>query len=109
VYACDFFVGSEWRLGNLLQSSLVSMMNSDKQREFGKLKADLHKDCRVCEWRELCRGGCTKDRLRNPMSGNLNQFCGAFRIFFPHAEGRLRRLADDWRKKQEGARYAPNL
>jgi uncharacterized protein len=103
VFPCDFFVGQEWKLGSLLQSPLVSLVNSEKQKEFGKLKASLHENCRVCEWRELCRGGCTKDRLRDPVSHNLNHLCGAFRIFFPHADKHLRRLADDWKKNQAGA------
>jgi len=109
VYACDFFVEPEWNLGNLLTTSLVSLANSVKQRQFGRLKSELPADCQACEWRELCRGGCTKDRRRDPTSGNLNHFCSAFRIFFPHADKHLRRLAGDWKRRQEGARYAPGL
>jgi uncharacterized protein len=103
VYTCDFFVEPKWKLGNLLTTPLISLANFAKQKEFGKLKADLHGDCRVCDWKELCRGGCIKDRLRDLASNNLNHFCGAFKIFFPYADRRLRRLADDWRKNQPRA------
>jgi len=101
VYACDFFVEPEWKIGNLRETPLVLLMNSERQRQFGLLKADLHEVCRTCQWRELCRGGCIKDRLRSPMSANLNHFCVAFKMFFPYADARLRGLADDWKRKQE--------
>ncbi|TAL34763.1 MAG: anaerobic sulfatase maturase [Spirochaetes bacterium] len=96
VYACDFFVEPAWRLGNLLDTPLTDLLNSDRQREFGAMKRDLHADCLPCAWKELCRGGCTKDRLRDSPDGGLNHFCAAFRIFFPHADPHLRRLADEW-------------
>jgi uncharacterized protein len=108
VYACDFFVEPEWRLGNLRETPIVSMMNSVRQKEFGRLKAALHRDCLICEWKELCRGGCTKDRLRCTVDGNLNHLCSGFKMFFPHADVQLRRLADDWKKKQDYVN-SPNL
>jgi uncharacterized protein len=55
VYACDFFVEPEWKLGNLLATPLPTLFNSPKQTNFGQLKADLPTDCRTCEWNPMPR------------------------------------------------------
>jgi uncharacterized protein len=99
VYACDFFVEPEWKLGNLLDTPLEVMMNSPRQNEFGKQKARLPQDCVGCQWKAHCRGGCTKDRLRDPIGGGRNHFCEAYQIFFPYADSRLRDLAETWKRK----------
>ena len=100
VYACDFFVEPEWKLGNLLETPLEALLNSSRQVEFGQHKASLPQDCLICEWKTLCRGGCTKDRLRDPMSGGRNHFCEAYRLFFPYADARIQHLVEDWKRKQ---------
>ncbi len=97
VFACDFFVEPEWKLGNVMQGKLVHMLNSARQRGFGARKADLPEDCRRCAWLALCRGGCPKDRLRDPSDRGLNHFCAGFKIFFEHADARLRSLAVEWK------------
>jgi uncharacterized protein len=102
VYACDFFVEPIWKLGNLCQAPFVSLLNSPRQKEFGRLKADLDGECLACAWKEICRGGCTKDRIRDPAGNNRNHLCSAFKAFFPHADARFRRLAEDWKRKQDG-------
>ncbi|HSQ27459.1 MAG TPA: anaerobic sulfatase maturase [Anaerolineales bacterium] len=103
VYACDFFVEKQWKLGNLLENPLPALLNAPKQAAFGRLKADLPKICLDCEWRPQCRGGCTKDRLRDPMSDGRNHFCQAYKLFFPYADSRLRRLVEKWKRKQSYA------
>jgi uncharacterized protein len=97
VYACDFFVEPDWKLGNVLTGKLSHMLNSARQTYFGRLKADLPAACRACEWLWLCRGGCTKDRLRDPRDAGLNHFCRGFRMFFAHADPPFRALAADWK------------
>lgn len=98
VYSCDFFVEGPWKLGNVLSGRLDHMLNSAKQREFGRQKAALPKKCRSCRWLAFCRGGCPKDRLRDPRDRGLNHFCRAYEMFFEHADARLRALAEAWRR-----------
>jgi uncharacterized protein len=105
VYACDFFVEPEWKLGNLLATPLPTLFNSPKQTNFGQLKADLPTDCRTCEWKTQCRAGCPKDRLRNPALDGRNHFCEAYKLFFAHADSKLRSLADEWKRKQHEPIY----
>jgi uncharacterized protein len=99
VFACDFFVEPDWRLGNVMSGRLVHMLNSARQRAFGRRKADLPEECRACGWLSLCRGGCPKDRLRDPSDEGRNHFCPGFKAFFAHADARLKALAEDWKKK----------
>jgi len=98
VYSCDFFVEEAWKLGNVLSGRLDHMLNSARQREFGRRKADLPGKCRACRWLPRCRGGCPKDRLRDPRDAGLNHFCRAYEMIFEHADARLRELADNWLK-----------
>jgi uncharacterized protein len=98
VYSCDFFVEEAWKLGNVMSGRLDHMLNSARQREFGRRKAALPEKCRACRWIALCRGGCPKDRLRDPRDGGVSHFCRAFEAFFEHADARLRELAGNWLK-----------
>lgn len=103
VYACDFFVEPAWRLGNIKEDDLSDMLNSARQGDFGRIKADLPPECAACPWIDRCRGGCTKDRMRVAGDGGSNHFCGAYKIFFEHADSELRHLADEWRRTQAAA------
>jgi uncharacterized protein len=96
IYACDFFVEPEWKLGNLLEGSIVEMLNSPLQSKFGSWKSELPEKCVLCQWLRPCRGGCTKDRVRDPRDNNLNHFCQSYMMFFEHADSRFKELARDW-------------
>jgi len=92
-YSCDFFVEPRWKLGNIMDEPMLSLLNSPKQGEFGKRKASLPEACGACPWTAKCRGGCMKDRIRDPRDKDLNHFCESFKIFFAHADPHFRRLA----------------
>jgi uncharacterized protein len=111
-YSCDFFVEPRWKLGNILSEPMASLLNSPKQEEFGMRKANLPEACGGCPWKAKCRGGCVKDRIRDPRDGNRNHFCEGFKKFFSHADSRLRRLAAQGRAAQEskpGTGFAKHL
>ena len=111
VYSCDFFVEPEWKLGNVMKDDLRTLLNSEKQREFGRLKATLPEECRECQWLRYCRGGCTKDRLHNPDDRKLNHLCSSYKIFLKHADTTLKKLADEWKRRQyfDGLNRAADL
>lgn len=100
VFSCDFFVERRWKLGNVLKDSLVEMLNSPRQREFGELKARMPRECTVCSWKDHCQGGCIKDRLRDPADRGSNHFCRSFIRFFEHADSELKRLGEEWLREQ---------
>jgi len=100
VYACDFFVEPEWKLGNLMEGNLVDFLNHPRQTEFGRMKARMPPECSECPWLKHCWGGCTKDRLRDPADQSSNHFCRSYQMFFTHADSELRRLATEWKTRQ---------
>ncbi|MBW1892695.1 MAG: anaerobic sulfatase maturase [Deltaproteobacteria bacterium] len=100
VYSCDFFVDPEWRLGNVMEGSLVAMLNSQKQLEFGKIKAQFAEQCSNCEWLLYCRGGCPKDR-RLPVNRGVSHFCESYKIFFQHADRKFKQLIKQREKRQK--------
>jgi uncharacterized protein len=100
VFSCDFFVEEDWRLGNVLTGSLIEMLNSPKQKEFGELKGAMPRECYTCNYEPHCHGGCTKDRLRDPADRGSNHFCKSFIQFFDHAGRELERLAAEWKREQ---------
>jgi uncharacterized protein len=100
VYPCDFFVEPRLKLGNIRGKKLIDMLNSDPQRAFGARKSSLPETCMSCRWLRFCRGGCPKDRRFNPTNRELNYFCEAYKMFFDHADSRLKKLADRWHKEQ---------
>ena len=96
VFACDFFVEPEWRLGNLMTAPLRDMLHGPAQDHFGRWKAELPTGCRECPWLTMCRGGCTKDRIRDPRDSGVSHFCEAYKMFFHHADRPYRDFASAW-------------
>ena len=88
VYSCDHFVFPEYRLGNILSDSILSMMKSQRQLEFGRVKhGALPLQCQQCEWGFACNGECPKNRFCTTSSGErgLNYLCEGYHAFFEHA------------------------
>jgi uncharacterized protein len=101
VYSCDFFVTPKHRLGNVMTGRLDSMLNSAAQNNFGKQKKSLSPECRACAYLKLCRGGCPKDRIRDPSDNGANHFCAAYKMFFDHAGPEFQNIVDVFREKQK--------
>lgn len=97
VYSCDHYVYPEFRLGNLVDTSLAAMVESSRQIEFGKAKsATLPTLCRKCPVLESCWGGCPKHRFLETPDGEpgLNYLCEGYRQFFSHAAPALERIRE---------------
>lgn len=87
VYSCDHFVFPEYKLGNIHEQSLVEMMYSERQRRFGRAKADsLPTQCRECQWLNACHGECPRNRFIHTTNGEpgLNYLCEGYRQYFSH-------------------------
>ncbi len=94
VYSCDFFVEENWRLGNLTETPLPKLLNSETQKRFGRQKAELVPGCSECRWLKFCRGGCLKDRMRLNAGNGQNYFCPSYMTFFEYADRRFREIAE---------------
>jgi uncharacterized protein len=96
LYACDHYVYPEYRLGNIMQTPMGVLAASPAQDKFGADKRDtLPRQCRACEFRFACNGGCPKHRFLITADGEpgLNYFCESYQRFFAHAGPALRTMA----------------
>jgi len=87
LYSCDHYVYPEFKLGNILDQTLGSMVDSGFQKKFGNDKSDtLPEYCRNCEVRFACHGECPKHRFLRTPDGEpgLNFLCAAYKRFFRH-------------------------
>jgi uncharacterized protein len=87
VYSCDHFVYPEYRLGNIAQTHLGDMAFSVVQEKFGMDKRDtLPKQCRSCDYLQLCWGECPKNRLIKSRDGEsgMNYLCSGLYHFYDH-------------------------
>lgn len=87
VYSCDHFVFPEYKLGNIRTHTLVEMMYSDRQQQFGQDKyAKLPRQCKECEFLFACNGECPKNRFAFTADGEpgLNYLCSGYKRFFRH-------------------------
>jgi uncharacterized protein len=102
-YSCDHFVDEQHRLGNILETRLVDLLESPAQRAFGQAKLDTLPDvCRVCEVKEMCNGGCPKNRLLQAPDGQgrLNYLCAGYKQFFNHCRPFVSAIAALWRQQK---------
>ena len=105
VYSCDHFVFPEYKLGNIYNEPLASMMYSDKQLKFGADKFDkLPKQCKECNVLFACNGECPKNRFTYDKYGEygLNYLCEGFYQFFNHVAPYM-----DFMKKELLAKRPP--
>ena len=93
-YPCDFYVLDEWKLGNVRDASIRSLLESDTAKRFRARARKIDEKCRACRWYALCRGGCA--RYREPAGEDglrLNKYCESYLEFFPWAAPKLMTLA----------------
>ena len=94
-YPCDFYMGTQYRLGNIADDALQGILNSPVYRDFLRRKEELPEQCRRCAHRGLCHGGCPRNRAwgSGGRATEPDYFCSAYRRFFDYAGGRLMQLA----------------
>ena len=105
VYSCDHFVFPEYKLGNIYNEPLASMMYSDKQLKFGADKLNkLPTQCKECDVLFACNGECPKNRFSYDKNGEygLNYLCEGYYKFFKHVEPYM-----DFMKKELLAKRPP--
>jgi uncharacterized protein len=96
VFSCDHYVYPRWKLGNVMNQSLGTMVNSPSQIKFGNDKSDsLPQFCRACEVRFACNGECPKHRFIWTPDGEagLNYLCAGYKKFFNHIDPHMKTMA----------------
>ena len=87
LYPCDHFVYEGYKIGNVMETDLRTLMNSTKQVRFGLDKRNaLPDDCIKCKWFFTCHGECPKHRFNTTDKGEtgLNALCEGYKLFFAH-------------------------
>lgn len=93
VYPCDFYVSDEWKLGNILENDLQSMIFSEKANMFIVESIHTEDSCSDCPYFGLCIGAC--HRYRHGADGSLiNRYCHAYRSFFDYSFSRMKDIAN---------------
>lgn len=106
LYSCDHFVTREDFLGNILETPLVELVSSEKQRRFGHRKWDsLPRYCRECQFLFVCNGECPKNRFLETPDGEpgLNYLCEGYKAFFSHVDRPMKMMATLLRQGREAS------
>lgn len=106
VYSCDHFVFPEYKLGNIRTHTLVEMMFSDRQQQFGNDKyAKLPHQCLRCKYLFACNGECPKNRFATTADGEpgLNYLCAGYRQFFEHVAPYMDFMANELKNQRPPA------
>ena len=101
LYSCDHFVFPEFRLGNILEQPLPTLVDSNQQIKFGNDKQNrLPEYCQRCDVKFICQGGCPKNRFMNAPSGEtgLNYLCQAYKTFFKHIDPSMKFMTSELRR-----------
>jgi len=96
LYSCDHFVEPDYLLGNIMDTHMIEMVGSEKQRAFGQDKRDaLPRACRECDVLFACHGECPKNRFLTTRDGEagLNYLCAGWKAFFHRADEPLQMIA----------------
>lgn len=95
-YCCDFYVTNETKLGNIMNTPVEKLANSQLKREFAHKKMEIDNKCLICRYLDLCRGGCPKNRAALADTHKApSYFCESYKMFFAHALPRLQIIARD--------------
>ncbi|OXT08447.1 anaerobic sulfatase maturase [Thermoanaerobacterium thermosaccharolyticum] len=95
VYPCDFYVLDEWRMGNILNDDLQTILYSEKAIKFVEISKQIFKLCNQCEFFYVCRGGCR--RHYEPIIGGTlekNYFCLSYKKFYEYSLPRFYEIAE---------------
>lgn len=96
VYSCDHFVDPKYLLGNIHKESMIDLVSSDQQLDFGRRKQSaLPNYCRECEFCFTCHGECPKNRILKTSNGEdgLNYLCKGLKDFFVHTKSQMEIMA----------------
>jgi uncharacterized protein len=98
LYSCDHYVYSDYKLGNIMENPIVSLVENTQQVKFGNDKFNsLPQYCENCDFRFICNGECPKHRFIETPDGEygLNYLCAGYKKFFNHVDPYMRFMANE--------------
>ena len=103
IYSCDHYVYPEHKIGNIMNDSLQSMMQSQQQLKFGKDKCDtLPQFCLECNFHFACNGECPKNRFLYTKDGEfgLNYLCAGYKMYFEHIDSYMKFMVNELKNRR---------
>jgi len=97
LYCCDHFVYPEYKLGNVLETDIRTLMAGRQQIRFGISKRnDLPRKCLTCKWFFACHGECPKHRFNSTDRGEpgLNALCEGYSMFYAHIDPFMEKMRE---------------
>lgn len=89
VYPCDFYALDRYRLGDLRTDTIAQIDRRRQELGFIQESAAVAEECHGCRWKNLCRGGCRRDRDYFAQGIQKNYYCTAYQAFLTYAYPRL--------------------
>ena len=89
-----------------METPMLDLVASEKQRAFGQAKLEtLPQQCRECEVRFVCNGGCPKNRIVATGDGEakLNHLCAGYKAFFKHIDRSMQLMVNELRHRRPPA------
>jgi len=86
IYPCDFFVDSQYFLGNIKEKTIPEIEKSENYQNFISQKEKS--SCENCDYWEFCFGGCLKLKINNSY-----YYCESMKEFLQYASPYLKILA----------------
>lgn len=93
VFPCDFYIDEKHKLGNIVDTSLKTMLESELMSDFHSMKNVMSESCRKCDYRNLCNGGCPRNRKCDfeELNGK-DYFCESYQMLFRHSISKIEKL-----------------
>ena len=99
LYACDHFVYTQWKIGNILQRPLAELAQDPRLDDFAAHKTQLPESCRHCEFLMYCHSGCPKHHMPlGTEASRVNHFCDGIKAFLGAALPELARMAEYFKR-----------
>lgn len=80
MYPCDFYTYEKYAIGNILEESFDDIHKKEMTINFIKESLNKSPKCNLCRFKNICRGGCRRNRENN--EENSNYYCEAYYEFF---------------------------
>ena len=104
VYPCDFFVRKDLYVGNLMETPLEELFETEVVRAFAAAKSHPRPECQACPWLHLCQQGCP--RFVGIGGVPRHHLCEGYQQFFAYSQAGFERLADMVLQRQQEASAA---
>lgn len=85
IYPCDHYILPEFLMGNIMQESIEKLLESESYKKFVTHKKPVPESCYSCNYLNLCKGGCPKQRFSG--SGEeapKHYLCSAMKAFYDY-------------------------